>query len=266
MLKRGICMEIDLIYYSCRNRDASFREEIRIRAWDILLLVSEGCLEVTLGEPPKTVVMEERSILLVPANTPFARHARTPVKIYSLSFQPDSEHPFRRGLPPGILHLPPTQTASILADLDRAEIIPDNRVLLLHIIEHILAEYYLFGTSEKPNFRHVSEELLKIIRYMNLHLSERIDMKRLAEQFYLSHTGLIYKFRHELGTTPSQYLILLRIRYAKQLLLNETCSIGEVAERCGYNNPFYFSNAFRRHTGMNPSEFRRHYLKSNPTN
>ena len=248
-------MEIDLIYYSCRNRDASFREEIRIRAWDILLLVSEGCLEVTLGEPPKTVVMEEKSILLVPANTPFARHARTPVKIYSLSFQPDSEHPFRRGLPPGILHLPPTQAASILADLDRAEIIPDNRVLLLHIIEHILAEYYLFGTSEKPNFRHVSEELLKIIRYMNLHLSEQIDMKRLAEQFYLSHTGLIYKFRHELGTTPSQYLILLRIEEAKRLMRESDLSLTQIAEQVGFTSLHYFSRMFKKVTGMAPSQY-----------
>lgn len=259
-------MEIDLIYYSCRNRDTSFREEIRIRAWDILILVSEGCLEVTLGDAKKNVVMKEGSILFVPANTPFARHVRTPAKVYVLSFRSDSEHPFRRRLPAGKLHLPPTQVAGILADLDRAEIIPDNRELLLHIIEHILAEYYLFGKTEKAKFRHVSEVLLKIIRYMNLHLSERIDMESLAEQFYLSHTGLIYKFRHELGTTPSQYLILLRMRHAKQLLLSETYSIGEVAERCGYNNPFYFSNAFRRHTGMNPSEFRRHYLKNDATN
>ena len=85
-------------------------------------------------------------------------------------------------------------------------------------------------------------------------------MDELASRVYLSHTGLIWKFKQELGTTPSQYLILLRLRHAKQLLLNPPYSITEIAELCGYANPFYFANAFRKHVGMSPTEFRKYYM------
>ena len=96
---------------------------------------------------------------------------------------------------------------------------------------------------------------------MRKNFDKRIDMDELAKEVFLSHSGLIWKFKRELNTTPSNYLGILRLRYAKQLLLNYPYSITEISEMCGYSNPYYFTNAFHRAFGMSPTDFRKHYLK-----
>lgn len=256
-------MKIDLIYHSIRQRDASWQHDVKIRNWNVLFLVKEGSFEMFLGGNKRPLILQKNSVIYLSPNTPFSRRARTPSKVYTLSFRTEEDHPFCRDLTSGELRVPQNQLEGIFSDLDQAAIIPNNREIMTHTIEHILAEHFLHKKEKNPKATVVSKETLKIIEYMNKHLSEKIDINELAEQFYLSHTGLIYKFRHDLDTTPSQYLILLRMRYAKQLLLNEKLSIKEVAEQCGYNNPFYFTNAFRNYAGMSPSEFKQHYINQN---
>ena len=171
-----------------------------------------------------------------------------------------ADHPFRMALPTGKLELPNEQSTSIFNSMKRVILMPDNRELLEHMIEHVLTEHYLFCKTDKVHARPLSEEVLDTIRYMNRHLSEKLDMDALAARVYLSHTGLIWKFRQELNTTPSKYLILLRLRYAKQLLLDHDYTVTEIAETCGYANPYYFTNAFHAYTGMSPTEFRKAHL------
>ena len=55
--------------------------------------------------------------------------------------------------------------------------------------------------------------------------------------------------------TPIQFLISQRINYAKNLLQNKSMPIKEIAILCGYQNQLYFSNDFRKHTGLSPREF-----------
>ena len=144
--------------------------------------------------------------------------------------------------------------------LDRAFVLPENRELLTHIIAHIFAENYLFGDNKIKKAAFFSDEVEKTIRYMRKNFDKKINIEDLAERVFLSHSGLIKKFKRELNTTPSNYLQILRLRYAKQLLLNRPYSITEISEMCGYASPFYFTNTFRRSFGMSPSDFRKHYL------
>ena len=148
----------------------------------------------------------------------------------------------------------------MIQSMDRIAMLPDNRDLLLHCVTHILAEQQLYGSVEQTTPAHLSEDILRVLRYMNDHLSEKLSIPQLAEVAHLSHTGLLWKFRHQLGTTPSQYLIMLRLRYAKQLLLEGHLRINEIAAQCGYANAYYFTNAFRAECGVSPSEFRKRYL------
>ena len=75
---------------------------------------------------------------------------------------------------------------------------------------------------------------------MRKNFDKKIDMDELAKRVFLSHSGLIWKFKKELNTTPSNYLKILRLRYAKQLLLNYSYSVTEISEMCGFANPYYF--------------------------
>ena len=47
-----------------------------------------------------------------------------------------------------------------------------------------------------------------------------------------------------------------RISSARELLAKIDLPIADIAGSCGYENPFAFSRAFRRETGMTPREYR----------
>ena len=58
------------------------------------------------------------------------------------------------------------------------------------------------------------------------------------------------------GVPPGQYLQQFRIGKARELLISSTLSVGEIAVRCGFDDLFYFSNLFRRLTGVSPRGYR----------
>ncbi|MCI8403560.1 MAG: AraC family transcriptional regulator [Clostridia bacterium] len=95
----------------------------------------------------------------------------------------------------------------------------------------------------------------KSIAYMSEHFTEKITLKELASiaKKSVSYYGKIFKKVH--GVTPIDYLLSIRISYAKKLLENGS-SVTETALLCGFSNVYYFSKAFRCKENMSPSEYR----------
>ena len=172
-------------------------------------------------------------------------------------FYLQTDNPFYKTIVPGKLSLPESQRDALFKSLHCASLLPNNRELITHMIERIFVEQYLFGKVKKTTLKRFSDEVTDTIHYMNRNLDKKLDVDELAARVFLSHSGLIWKFKKELNTTPLHYLNLLRLRYAKQLLLTHPYSITQISEMCGFSNPFYFTNLFRKHEGMSPSAFRR---------
>lgn len=78
----------------------------------------------------------------------------------------------------------------------------------------------------------------------------------LAAELRMSEVHFRRLFTRLYGVTPSQYLTAQRIRQAKVLLMESDRSVAEIAELTGYRSAWYFSRAFRRETGMAPTEYR----------
>ena len=66
------------------------------------------------------------------------------------------------------------------------------------------------------------------------------------------------KFRTLFGSTPTQYLINLRLNEAAKLLSSGTYSVGEVAEAVGFSDIYYFSRLFKKRFLCSPSNFKNH--------
>ena len=65
-------------------------------------------------------------------------------------------------------------------------------------------------------------------------------------------------FREEMGCTPLEYIIRLRIERAKNLLTqNSFESVEKVAYLCGFSDSFYFSKIFKKNTGISPRDYRK---------
>jgi AraC-like DNA-binding protein len=254
-------MQIEVISQRYHEELAEFKQTHFKRSWNILVLVVEGEYSLTFTGSRKKQILRKNDIALIPAETEIERELLSPFTGYHISFFAGAEHPFYLSSAVGRIDLPKEQTYAIFKAMERAFMLPDNRELITHTVGHIFVQGYLFGKSDRVKLKPLSRETESAIRYMRQNLDKKIDMDALAEQVFLSHSGLIWKFKQELNTTPSGYLILLRLRYAKQLLLNYPYSVSEISEMCGYSNPYYFTNAFHRYSGMSPTEFRRHYLK-----
>jgi AraC-like DNA-binding protein len=62
-------------------------------------------------------------------------------------------------------------------------------------------------------------------------------------------------FQDQFGVTPKEYLIRMRIEYAKSLLLSEQFTVSEIATLCGYSEPCHFSREFSKRVGVSPNQY-----------
>ena len=96
----------------------------------------------------------------------------------------------------------------------------------------------------------------KILQYIHENLYREISLDDLLRQAGLRKSAFIQSFRRVTGTTPVQYIIRQRLENAQELLTDSNLSVAQIAEQCGFTDPFYFSRCFRKHFGISPREYR----------
>ena len=97
----------------------------------------------------------------------------------------------------------------------------------------------------------------QVIEYLNEHYMDDVSLDDLSRRFFISRAYLTRSFRRVTGVTIVQYLTVIRIRRACQLLKETDLTVTEIANRCGFSNTTYFENVFRRLRGMSPGRYRR---------
>ncbi len=94
---------------------------------------------------------------------------------------------------------------------------------------------------------------------IHAHLGDRITLDDLAAIAGMSTHALLVAFRQAFGTTPAQYVIAQRLRRARWLLANTAQDITTIALETGFASHSHLTTAFRRHLGLAPRDFRRHW-------
>ena len=84
-----------------------------------------------------------------------------------------------------------------------------------------------------------------------------IDWHELAGRFGFSERSFNRYWKAYMKGTPHQYLISLRMKEAKCLLMETRLSVGEIAGKVGYASLESFGFAFRKRFGISPHAFRR---------
>ena len=96
----------------------------------------------------------------------------------------------------------------------------------------------------------------KVVEYINKHLNEEMDLKKLAEvsNFSEFHFHRIFKaFRHE---TLTAYIIRIRMETAASMLRYSELPVETVACNVGYDIPSSFSKSFKQFYGISPTEYK----------
>lgn len=92
----------------------------------------------------------------------------------------------------------------------------------------------------------------EIVVYIGNHLREELNVSNLAATFHVNSSHLARKFKKETGYTISEYVNHQKIEAAKLLFQGGEVTVGEVAEKLGYNSNSYFSKIFKKITGKSP--------------
>lgn len=105
----------------------------------------------------------------------------------------------------------------------------------------------------------------KLTEIIQANLSnENFGVNELAQEIGMSHLNLHRKLKSTSNQTISQFIREIRLKTAKELLLNEDLTVSEISYRVGFGSPTYFNNCFHEYFGYPPGESRNHEFQGVP--
>ncbi len=99
--------------------------------------------------------------------------------------------------------------------------------------------------------------LRRSVEYMQEHFTSAIRIPELSKMEHLSPSRYHDLFVEQMHTTPTRYLLALRMEQAKRLLRDSRLPVAEVARLCGYEDGRFFIKRFSLYAGCTPGEYRR---------
>ncbi len=134
-------------------------------------------------------------------------------------------------------------------------LIPDDHHISLLI--HTLLVYLAAGKSQK-----LSGPVKEALAYINADYGKRLQIQDIASRTGLSRSYFTRLFRSETGQSPYDYILNVRIKSAKEMLMRDSRNVSEIAKVCGFVNASHFVKVFKKITGQTPTEFRNDYNMS----
>lgn len=134
----------------------------------------------------------------------------------------------------------------------------DSRYKFLSVIKDILPEISKKKLPIALPFTE-NERMLPILDFLNQNISDNHSLESISKRFGFSERSLSRLFQHTLNISFLQYIKMLRIVKAIELMLQTNWSISEIAFFVGYGSLPAFSNTFFQLTNIRPSDFRKNF-------
>lgn len=104
----------------------------------------------------------------------------------------------------------------------------------------------------------LAEESLRIYEYVNEHFMDyEISIENVAREFKTNVMDVRNAIKEHSGKSYKDYIVNLRMEYAKELLEKQDLTVAEVGERIGYGNISYFIKLFKGYTGVTPASYKK---------
>lgn len=121
------------------------------------------------------------------------------------------------------------------------------------LVETFFQDFYTLFLSQKISRKqHIVSE---IQQYVLDNLEANLTIKDISSQVFLAPTYLCAIFKEGTGDTINAFITKHKMDYAAQLLSSGDYRVYEVAKKLAYTDVKYFSNLFKRHFGVSPSEY-----------
>lgn len=134
-----------------------------------------------------------------------------------------------------------------------------------YLCSAVLSEVALQGQSYPAYGNRIIKEQFyqDICDYVHWHLTDNLKVSQVATYFGYNEKYLTTFFRQRAGISLKQYILQIKMERAKADLSETTEAVSQIAFRLGFTDAHNFSNAFRKITGLSPSEYRDSYNKHN---
>jgi AraC-like DNA-binding protein/mannose-6-phosphate isomerase-like protein (cupin superfamily) len=123
----------------------------------------------------------------------------------------------------------------------------------------------LLRISSRPRTNRVQQaqdRILLSIRRLQSEPMRAWSLDELAADAGMSLAHFSDLFSKQAGVAPKQFLIRQRLQIASALMQKPGLTVAEIAARVGYDDPYYFSRLFHKHTGQSPQAYRREITKA----
>lgn len=128
------------------------------------------------------------------------------------------------------------------------------------VLTELYSQLYLHS-HENTSFRSGKQIYSDILDYVKLHISENIKVTDIAAHFGYNAKYLSHLFAEFTGISLKQFILNQKMDTASFMLTDSNQSIGDIARALGFSDSHNFSRAYKRVTGLTPSEYRNTFDK-----
>lgn len=159
--------------------------------------------------------------------------------------------------PPELLekYLACARTENTPAPHDNAAI--SGELGLMAILYELLSLIWKAGKWELPLHNpDTLDRIERVVNFIENNLERNHPVPELARLACMSREHFTLEFRKIIGMPPARYQTERKLQQIRLLLLRDTQTLGELAERFGFSNAFHLSRVFKQHFGIAPKFFR----------
>jgi AraC-like DNA-binding protein len=138
-----------------------------------------------------------------------------------------------------------------LAEVDECQTLESLSALLTSIFHRFVGYAFDFRKFEHSDIMH------KTLRHLRENLSKKLTVEECAERSGISRSYFSTMFKNEMGVAFSEFVNNLRIDKSKELLVNTSLSLAEIADMVGYSDQSYFTKKFLQITGVTPGQYKK---------
>lgn len=134
-----------------------------------------------------------------------------------------------------------------------------SEILVSSLIVDLLTQFIIANNSDDTALSFMPDYIRMAEKELEHRFMESIRLQDLAALVGISKYHLLREFKRYTGSTPNEYVITLRLNYAKELLRYSSCSVGEIAYTCGFNQVSHFIGLFKVREGITPLQYRKEW-------
>ena len=133
---------------------------------------------------------------------------------------------------------------------------PDKRYIR-YLICCILLRILKLVPDNNDTTPFAKKPIQEAILYLHMHFRENPSLSELAKIAHYNPSHFSASFHKELGVTYCEYLNILKINYAKELLCSTNLKVTEICYECGFTSHSNFLRLFKEKLGMSPLSYRK---------